>query len=229
MANPNFSNVGACAFDAYGTLFDVTGAAAHSRDRLGDKADRLAEIWRRKQLQYTWLRSLMGRYADFWQVTGEALDHAMAAVGVNDPGLRAQLMQLYLSLPAYPDVTPTLERLKSRGVKCAILSNGTRSMLFSAVKHAGIYDLLDAIVSVEQAGVFKPHPSVYQLAVDELKLAPAHICFVSANAWDAHAASAFGFRVAWINRSGEPKETIPADPHAEIRTLAELPPLLLGD
>jgi 2-haloacid dehalogenase len=226
MAHPNFSNIGACVFDAYGTLFDVNAAAAHCRDRLGDRADRLAEIWRRKQLQYTWLRSLMGRYCDFWQVTGDALDHAMAAVEVNDSALRAQLMQLYLSLSAYPDVAPTLERLRSHGLKCAILSNGTRSMLFSAVKHAGIYDLLDAIISVEQVAMFKPHPSVYQLAVDELKLTPAQICFLSANAWDAHAASAIGFRVAWVNRFGQPKEMIPAEPHAEVRSLAEIPALL---
>jgi 2-haloacid dehalogenase len=226
MANPNFSNIGACAFDAYGTLFDVNAAAAACRSRLDDKADRLAEIWRQKQLQYTWLRSLMGRHVDFWQVTGDALDYALAAVGINDPGLRAQLMQLYLSLKAYPDVAEALAKLKSRGLKCAILSNGNRSMLYSAVKNAGIYQLLDATLSVDQVGVFKPHPSVYQLAVDELKLPPAQICFVSANGWDAHAASAFGLRVAWVNRFAQPKEHIPAEPHAEIKSLAELPALL---
>lgn len=226
MSNPNFTGIGACVFDAYGTLFDVNAATAACRSRLDDKADRLAEVWRQKQLQYTWLRSLMGRYVDFWQVTGEALDYAMAAVGINDPGLRAQLMQFYLSLKAYPDVSDTLTKLRGRGLKCVILSNGNRSMLYSAVKSAGIYELMDAILSVEQVGVFKPHPSVYQLAVDELRLTPSQICFLSANAWDAHAASAFGFRVVWINRFNQPKESIPQDPHAEIGSLSELPALL---
>jgi 2-haloacid dehalogenase len=226
MSNPNFTGIGACVFDAYGTLFDVTAAAAACRNRLDDRADRLAEVWRQKQLQYTWLRSLMGRYVDFWQVTGEALDYAMADAGIRDPGLRAELMQFYLALKAYPDVAGTLAALKTRGIKCAILSNGNKSMLYSAVKNAGLYEMMDAILSVEQVGVFKPHPSVYQLAVDELRLTPAQICFLSANAWDAHAASAFGFRVAWINRARQPKESIPQEPHAEIRSLAELPALL---
>jgi len=226
MSNANFSGIGACVFDAYGTLFDVNAATAAVRSRLDDKAEQLADVWRQKQLQYTWLRSLMGRYVDFWQVTGEALDFAMAAVGISDPGLRAQLMQLYLTLKAYPDVADTLTKLKGRGLKCAILSNGNRSMLYSAVKNAGIYDMIDVILSVEQVGVFKPHPSVYQLAVDELRLTPSQICFLSANVWDAHAASAFGFRVAWINRFHQPKEGIPQDPHAEIRSLSELPALL---
>jgi 2-haloacid dehalogenase len=226
MADSRFEEIDACVFDAYGTLFDVHSAAARMKDELGDKADALSDIWRQKQLQYTWLRSLMGRYADFWQVTGDALDYAMDVVGIDNPGLRAKLMELYLQLDAYPEVAEVLTNLKDGGKKTAILSNGDPTMLIAASKNAGIYQLLDALLSVDSVGIFKPHPTVYQLAVDSLKVDAERISFQSSNGWDANAASAFGFNVAWINRFDQPKELIPEAPHAELKTLSDLPSLL---
>lgn len=226
MANRYFEDIGACVFDAYGTLFDVNSAALRSRDQLRGKAEALSEIWRMKQLQYSWLRSLMGRHEDFWSVTGDALDFAMQALGIDDPALRARLMQLYMSLDAYPEVKETLETLKAGGVRTAILSNGAPSMLVAAVKSAGLSKLVDAVLSIERVGIYKPHPSVYQLAVDELKVPASRISFQSANAWDANGAAVFGFRVAWINRFGQPAELLPGEPHAELSSLSGLPELL---
>jgi len=226
MNEDRIENIKACVFDAYGTLLDFNSAVMMCADEIGDEAARLSDLWRQKQLQYTWLRSLMGRHADFWQVTGEALDYAMRALDIEDAGLRAQLMELYLQLGAYPEVADVLTTLKDGGKKTAILSNGEPSMLIAAAKNAGIYKLLDGIYSVEDVGVFKPHPSVYQIAVDKLKVSPNDISFQSSNGWDAHAAGAFGFRVAWVNRFDQPAENIPATPLAEIRTLSDLPPLL---
>ncbi len=213
-------------FDAYGTLFDVNSAAAQAKDALGEKWQPLADLWRTRQLQYTWLRSLAGRHVDFWQITGEALDFAMASLKLDDPALRERLMGLYLRLSAYPEVSETLARLKAGGLKLAILSNGSPKMLSAAVENAGIAKLLDAVLSVEEVGIFKPHPSVYQLAVDRLRVRPDEICFVSANSWDAFSAKAYGLRVAWCNRFGQAPERIPALPDGEIRTLAELPEIV---
>jgi 2-haloacid dehalogenase len=219
-------DISVCVFDAYGTLFDVHSAAARLRPSLGDKADQLSEIWRQKQLEYTWLRSLMGRYDDFWQVTSDALGYAMVAVGMTDPALRAQLMQLYLTLAPYPEVKPTLERLKTAKMQTAILSNGTQTMLVAAAKNAEVYPLLDHILSVEPLATYKPSPAVYQLAVDKLGVPPARICYLSANAWDAAGAAAFGFRVVWVNRFRQPPEALPGDPVATVNTLSELPTLV---
>ena len=226
MTHPRFAQIDACVFDAYGTLFDVHAAAARCRDDLGDKAAAVSQTWRTKQLEYTWLRSLMGRHVDFWQVTGDALDYALDAHGVADAALRKRLMDCYLELDAYPEVKDVLSRLKSAGVKCAILSNGAPNMLNAAVRGAGLENSLDAVLSVEEVGIFKPHPSVYKLAVDRLGVAAECIAFQSANAWDAAGAAAFGFRVAWINRFGQRPERLPGVADAEIATLTELPPLL---
>lgn len=216
----------ACVFDAYGTLFDVNSAAARESDTLGEKWQPLAEIWRTKQLQYTWLRSLAGHHADFWKVTGEALDFAMASLKLDDPALHGRLMDLYRRLSAYPEVSETLRRLKTGGLKLAILSNGSPGMLAAAVEHAGIATSLDAVLSVEEVKVFKPHPSVYQLAVDRLRVEPHEICFVSSNGWDAFSARAFGLRVVWCNRFGQEPERIPAPPDGEIPTLSSLPEIV---
>jgi len=221
-----FIGIEACVFDAYGTLFDYNSAAARHSAALGDKAAPLADLWRLKQLQYTWLRSLMGRYAGFWQVTGEALDFSMGELGIEDKTLRANLMEAYLSLDAYPEATAMLQTLRAHGLRTAILSNGEPGMLESAVAAAGIGDSLDAVLSVEEVGIFKPHPSVYQLVVDRLGVPPAKVSFQSSNAWDANGAAAFGFRVAWCNRFGQGQERIPEAPDAEIKILSELPPLL---
>lgn len=211
-----------CVFDAYGTLFDVNSAARQMQDVLGEKWQPLAETWRTKQLQYTWLRSLMAKHADFWQVTGDALDYAMAAVKLDDPSLRERLLALYFKLSAYPEVRDVLTTLRSRGKKLAILSNGSPQMLAAAAENAGINPLLDGVLSVEEVGIFKPHPSVYRMVVERFNLSPTRVCFVSSNGWDAHAAKAFGFNVAWCNRFGQQRERIPATPDVEISSLNEL-------
>jgi 2-haloacid dehalogenase len=226
MAEADFAGIRACVFDAYGTLFDFASAAAACSDVLGDDADRLTALWRDKQLQYAWLRSLQGRHADFWQVTGEALDFALETLGLRAPGLRDRLMNLYLALDAFPKVSEMLDRLKTAGLTVAILSNGSPAMLKAAVENAGIGGLLDAVLSVEEVGIYKPHPKVYQLAVDRLGVEAGAILFLSSNGWDAYAASAFGMRVVWCNRYGQRRENLPGHPEREIRTLAELPALL---
>ena len=227
MTEPRFAEIQAVVFDAYGTLFDFASPVARCRGRIGPPADQLVEIWRRKQLEYSWLRTLMARHTDFWRVTGDALDYAMAVVGLADPALRAELMQLYLDLDAYPDARATVERVKGAGLRTAILSNGSPTMLTALVNRSDLTRCLDAVLSVEERACYKPHPSVYQLAVDSLGVAAPHVCFVSANGWDAAGAAAFGFQVAWINRTGQPMEQLPYGPNAVITTLGDLPPLIL--
>ena len=206
----------ACVFDAYGTLFDFASAAAACREALGDKGAALTPLWREKQLQYSWLRGLQGRHADFWQVTGDALDFALETLGIADAALRDRLMKLYLALDAFPEVPAMLARLKAAGLKTAILSNGSPAMLDALVRHAGLDRFLDAVLSVEEVGVYKPHPKVYQLAVGRLEVEPAAIAFQSSNGWDAYAASAFGMRVVWCNRYGQRRERLPGLPDREI-------------
>jgi 2-haloacid dehalogenase len=220
---PVLEGVRAVVLDAYGTLFDVASAAARARDALGDRWEALAETWRAKQLQYTWLRSLMGKHADFWHVTGEALDFALAAHGLGGAELRARLMASYERLGAYPDARPALEALRARGLRLAVLSNGSPRMLAAAAESAGLAPLLEHVISVEEVRVYKPSPAVYRLAPDRLGLWPAEIAFVSANGWDAAGAKAFGFSVAWCNRTGAPAERLPDAPDVELRSLAELP------
>jgi 2-haloacid dehalogenase len=215
----------ACVFDAYGTLFDVAAAAARCRDDLHGKADRLAEVWRLKQLQYTWLRSLMRRYVDFTQVTGDALDYALAAVGIDDPPLRERLMGLYMELDAYPEVPAMLRRLRAGGLKTGILTNGSPKMIDAAVASAGIGDLLDAVLTVDPLGIYKPDPSVYQLTPDHFGIPVERIAFMSSNAWDAAAAADFGMTVVWVNRFGQPPERLPGTPVAELTSLEGLPDL----
>lgn len=216
----------ACVFDAYGTLFDVAAAARRCGAALAGKAEPLAALWRSKQLEYTWLRSLMGRHADFAEVTGDALDYTMAALGIADAGLRARLLELYFVLDAYDDARPALAALKRAGRMTAILSNGSPAMLAAAIKSAGFGDLVDQALSVEEVGVFKPDPRVYALACRRLNVAAERICFVSSNGWDAAGAAASGFVAVWANRAGAPRERLPAEPAAEIANLQALPALL---
>ncbi len=223
---PPLRGVQACVFDAYGTLFDFAAATRRCRDVLGDDIDRLTALWRDKQLQYTWLRAAQGLHADFWQITGNALDFSLETMGLDRPGLRDRLMALYLTLDPFPEVSDVLARLRGLGLRTAILSNGSPIMLDAAVKAANLAPLLDAVLSVEEVGVYKPHPKVYQLAVDRMGVPASAISFQSSNAWDAHAASAFGMQVVWCNRYGQRRERLPGSPDREIASLAELPPLL---
>ncbi|MEP4377444.1 MAG: haloacid dehalogenase type II [Alphaproteobacteria bacterium] len=226
MTDQHIDAIEACVFDAYGTLLDFNSAVMHCREEIGDSAETLSEIWRQKQLQYTWLRSLMGTHADFWQVTGEALDFALAATRIDNPDLHERLMALYRELDTFAEVTDTLTRLKAAGMKTAILSNGSPDMLNAAAAASGIDALLDAVLSVEEVGVYKPDPRVYRLAVDRLGVAAGNICFMSSNGWDAAGAGAFGFRVVWVNRYGQPVEHLPAKPEIILDTLAPLPTIL---
>jgi 2-haloacid dehalogenase len=219
-------NVKACVFDAYGTLFDFAAATRACGDLFGAEVRDLTVLWRDKQLQYTWLRAIQRQHADFWQVTGDALDYALDTLKVNRPGLRDRLMDLYLKLDAFPEVPGVLRRLQALGLTTAILSNGSPMMLDSVVRNAGIHGLIDVVLSVEEAGVYKPAPAVYQLAVDRIGIPPDQICFLSSNSWDAYAASAFGMKVIWCNRYGQKPERLPGRPDHEIRTLADLPELL---
>lgn len=228
MNSAPLTGIRACVFDAYGTLFDYASAAESCRDALGDKLERLNALWREKQLQYTWLRASQGRHADFWQVTSDALDFVLESLGLPDPVLRERLMSLYLTLRTFPEVSDTLARLKDAGFAIAILSNGSPSMLDAAIQGSKIGGLIDLVLSVEEVGVYKPHPDVYRLATDRLGLAPAAIAFSSSNSWDAYAASAFGLRVVWCNRYGQKAERLPGRPDREIRSLAEFPALVRG-
>lgn len=225
-SSSEFSAVKACVFDAYGTLFDVHSAVGQHRKRFGDKADAVSAVWRTKQLEYTWLRSLMKDYEPFWQVTGDALDYALDMHDVDDKDLREDLMQAYLSLSDYPEVKTVLKRLTDAGLPCVILTNGSPDMIDAAVKSAGLEDLLGDNLSVHSVGIFKPDPGVYALACEALSLQPSQISFQSSNAWDAVGAAHFGFKVAWINRFNQRRERLPAQPHCELSDLTGLPSLL---
>jgi len=226
MTNGSLPAIKACVFDAYGTLFDFAAAARACRDVLAGDADKLTALWRDKQLQYTWLRSLASCYADFWQVTGDALDFALETLDIDRPGLRDRLMTLYLTLDTFPEVPDVLRRLKQSGMRTAILSNGSPKMLDAIVTGNNLAPLFDAVLSVDEVGVYKTHPKVYQLAVDRLGVAAVQISFQSSNAWDAFAASAFGMRVVWCNRYGQRRERLPGKPDREVKSLAELPALV---
>ncbi|MEM7042109.1 MAG: haloacid dehalogenase type II [Pseudomonadota bacterium] len=226
MSQVVMTRIDACVFDAYGTLFDVHSAVGRLRADVGPKADEVSQIWRTKQLEYTWLRSLMGEYRDFWQVTGEALDYALARTGTDPAPIRDRLMDAYLRLDAYPEVPAMLGRLKAAGLKTAILSNGEPNMLEAAVNAAGLSGLLDEVLSVDALQIYKPHPTVYQTAVDRLGVKADAVAFQSSNAWDVHGASVFGFRPVWINRFGAPSERLPGGPEHEMTDLTGLADLL---
>jgi len=193
-------------FDAYGTLFDVHAAIGRHRAAAGPEADRFSEIWRGKQLEYTWTLTLAGRYVDFWTLTQRALDYSFARVPSVDRALRPALLDAYMSLDAFTDARKVLEALKSGGHTTAILSNGSPPMLAAAVKAAGIGEHLDAVLSVDAIRIYKPRPEVYALITTHFQIAPHDVVFVSSNRWDVAGALAFGFTAAWINRAGMPDE-----------------------
>ncbi len=222
----SLKGVSACVFDAYGTLFDFASAAARCRDIPAERRAALTALWRDKQLQYAWLRTLENRYADFWRVTADALDFALESLDLATPALRDRLMDLYLGLEPFAEVPSVLAALRNAGFRTAILSNGSPPMLDALVERSGLKPMFDAVLSVDAVRAFKTHPKVYQYALDSLGLPASAIAFQSSNAWDAHAASDFGMRVVWCNRYGQRRERLPGKPDFEIRTLAELPGLL---
>ena len=207
-----------CVFDAYGTLFDVAAAARRAAaedatNTLADAWENIARDWRLKQLQYTWIRAATGSHTDFWTVTCESLDWALEAAGLStDQKLRSRLLSLYEELDAFSEVPTVLSALKSQGNSTAILSNGSPKMLSSAVAAAGISESLDAVLSAESAGIFKPHRQVYDLVVERFLCSPEDVIFVSSNGWDASAATGYGFTAAWVNRIGEPVDRLPWKP-----------------
>lgn len=218
------AGIEACVFDAYGTLFDVHAPVAQLAQRVGSSAEGLSKLWRQKQLEYTWLRTLMREHVDFWQVTTEALDYAMRVYGLNDALLRGELLDLYSHLKAYPDALLCLESLAKGSMKRAILSNGTPAMLAAASDSAGITAHFHEVISVEEVGVYKPDPRVYAHALHRLQIAkPSAILFVSANTWDAQAGAHFGFQVVRIDRFSLPDDNLPGRPTLILRSLAELP------
>ena len=224
MTNPR--TVKACVFDAYGTLFDIHAPAASLAADLGNEGRALSAQWRAKQLEYTWLRSLMGRYADFSQVTAEALDDVLEESGLAGSAVRDKLLSLYTSISAYPDAVSCLEALKRSGARTGILSNGSPSMLAAAVTRGKLGAFLDYILSADAVRIYKPSPEVYRLACTAFGAEPGEIAFVSANGWDCAGATAFGFRVIHVNRFPEAYGRLGFVPEAHVADLSEAAALL---
>ncbi len=223
---PKLEGIQAIVFDAYGTLFNVSGPVEKLANSIGPRSAEFASAWRQKQLDYSWIRSLMGVHADFWEVTREALDHTLATFEISEMGLADELMTLYLKLDAYEDVAATLAALRAKNKRLAILSNGSPSMLDSILRHAGLDKSFEAVLSVEEVGIYKPSRRVYRLALQKLHIADApSVCFVSANGWDVHGAALFGFRAVRLARQPVIEERLPGKPSATIETLNALPDL----
>lgn len=222
--------ISVCVFDAYGTLFDVAAAAREAAAEPGREAfsqcwQKVANDWRLKQLQYTWLRAVAGAHTDFWEVTKNGLDWALDASNLSEPELRERLLALYWELSAFQEVPKMLAALKDAGLSTAILSNGSPDMLDGAVKSAGIAGYLDDVLSVEDVGVFKPHATVYDLVGKRFGTPPGEVLFVSSNGWDAAAAAGYGFQTVWVNRAGEPMDRLPWTPAHVLSDLTTIPDL----
>jgi 2-haloacid dehalogenase len=196
----------ACVFDAYGTLFDVHSAVGRHAELVGKDALDVSKLWRTKQLEYSWVHTLMRRHADFWELTGAALDYALAFYKINDEKLKRTLRESYLALNAYSEVPGVLQELRAAGLKTAVLSNGSPFMLERAVGSAGLAGLLDECLSIEDVRIYKPDAAAYQIATAALSVQPSEVAFFSSNAWDAIGAHTFGFRAFWVNRSKQPEE-----------------------
>ncbi|PCH45492.1 MAG: haloacid dehalogenase type II [Hyphomicrobiales bacterium] len=212
----------AYVFDAYGTLFDVHAAVRKYSDSVGEGHVQLSEIWRAKQLEYTWTRTMMGRYMDFWDLTQQALDFAFAKTPTANRDARQELLDAYWKLDCFDDVPPVLKALKAAGKRTGILSNGSSGMLEAAVKSAGLSDIIDDVISVDRIQTFKAMPAVYQMVLDDYCMDAGAISFQSSNRWDAAAAKAFGFRTIWINRTNQPDEYDDMAPDRILSGLSEL-------
>ena len=218
-------NIKAIIFDAYGTLFDVNSAAEKCKDKIGDKWEPFANFWRTTQLEYTWLRSLMGRHKDFWQITEDSLDKSMKAFNI-DSSMKNELLNLYKILSPYKEVSETLKALKEKKFKLAILSNGTPSLLNELVKSNNLNDLFDDIFSIEEVGVYKPDSKVYDIPVKKYKIKKDEIAFLSANTWDVSGGGNYGYQAIWVNRNNNIFDNLDYKPISEIKSLKELTNLI---
>ena len=215
-----------CVFDAYGTLFDVNAACRELSKEVGDRWNDLSTLWRLRQVEYTWLRNSMNEYIDFWKITSDALDYAMETLNINNIKLRDSLLILYLKLEAYPEVKFILKKIKKRGLKTAILSNGNKKMLENAVNNAKIQNLLDKVLSVDDCKVYKPASEAYDLVNKKMGIKKENVLFFSSNAWDMHAASNYGFKTIWVNRFEGKLEKLPGKPDKIINSLEEIEKIL---
>ncbi len=214
-------NVTACVFDAYGTLFDVNSAAAKCKEKLGDKWEKFANVWRTTQLEYTWLRSLMKKHKNFWQITEDSLDHAMETFNINK-NMRKELLNLYKELSPYPEVKECLDTLKSKKIKIAILSNGTPDLLKGLVESNNIQSYFDNIFSVEDVKIYKPDPKVYEMPIKKYNCKPENICFLSSNTWDISGGGVFGYNAVWVNRYNKIFDKLGYNPQYIINNLKQL-------
>jgi len=214
-------NIKAIIFDAYGTLFDVNSAAEKCKDKIGDKWEPFANFWRTTQLEYTWLRSLMKRHKDFWQITEESLDKSMMAFNI-DPKMKNELLNLYKVLSPFQEVPETLKLLKEKNFKLAILSNGTPSLLNDLVKSNNLNNLFDDLFSIEEVKIYKPHSKVYDLPIEKYKIKKDEVAFLSANTWDVSGAGNYGYQSVWVNRNNNVFDNLDFKPSNQIKNLSEL-------
>jgi len=214
-------NIKAIIFDAYGTLFDVNSAAEKCKDKIGDKWEGFANYWRTTQLEYTWLRSLMNRYEDFWQVTEDSLDKSMKAFKI-DPSMRNELLDLYKILSTFPEVKEVLQNLKKKDYKLAILSNGTPALLNELVASNNLDNIFDDIFSIEEAGVYKPDSKVYNLPIKKYQIKKDEVAFLSANTWDVSGGGNYGYSSIWVNRNNNIFDNLDYKPKNEVKNLKQL-------
>ena len=215
------NNTKVIVFDAYGTLFDVNSAAEKCKDKIGDQWETFANYWRTTQLEYTWLRSLMKKHKDFWQITEDSLDKSMLTFKI-DKSMRNELLNLYKELSTFPEVKSVLEELKKKSIKLAILSNGTPSLLSNLVKNSNLENLFDDVFSIEEVKIYKPDPKVYDIPINKYKVKKEEITFLSANTWDVSGGGNYGYNAIWVNRSNNVFDKLDYTPKYEIKNLKEL-------
>ena len=215
------NNTKAIVFDAYGTLFDVNSAAEKCKEKIGGQWETFANYWRTTQLEYTWLRSLMKKHKDFWQITEDSLDKSMLTFKL-DKSMRNELLNLYKELSTFPEVKSVLEELKKKSIKLAILSNGTPSLLSNLVKNSNLENLFDDVFSIEEVKIYKPDPKVYDIPINKYKLKKEEITFLSANTWDVSGGGNYGYNAIWVNRSNNVLDKLDYTPKYEVKNLKEL-------
>ena len=214
-------NIKVCAFDAYGTCFDVNSAAKNLEKKIGNDWMGFSTTWRTVQLEYTWLRSLMKKHADFWKVTEQSLDYAMEVHKINH-SLKDELLSLYKKLSPYPELKECLSKLREKNIKVCILSNGTPSLLDGLTTHAEVKNLFDDIISIEEAGIYKPDPRVYELVTNRYQCKPNNVCFMSSNTWDVTGGGVFGYQAVWVDRFNKVFDKMDFQPKFKIKNLLEL-------